>query len=755
MKRIDELINETCPDELERLSPERVDREAVLGRTLEKLGLGERAESSLPELDPEKLVHPEPAPKRRWGWALGALAACLAVCLALGALFPAWTGNLFRWGPFSQGDLGGGARQMTEYFTPVTDEVLIQKEGTEFSISVKSAYCDGVFLACQVELHTQEDPNSPDFSWSCSAGVWREDSGEPGGSYVCWYALSLPETDDWELVSPGVYQSCRVFCAVSAEPLEQGPVRAMFLANRYGSLSDDVNQEMGEVTSEFSTPYAGELRQTVSGPVQDGPAEFVSLSASPVGSLLALDVPATEIGPESDNPGFLSVELEGGSVWSSHNTWIGAGEEGSQMTRWFHAWTSIPQESKRLKVLLLRAAEETAEDSAIPLETVAEFLVDLETGEVLAASSFPEPSATPEPSLPPEENTPIQMESEAGENGVRVTSLSYDREKEEMNVTVDVGDQCRELYSKEAGFFLFLQLLQPDGSQMHYDGSDRGAGVLEYSFSGWRPAAWKGDSRVLTLRAMALTDRGEGETVLGRLLAEFTVDLDRHTCVPSQEYRYLDGMPWDGELLAQETWAFPFYRAEDDDLARLEDGYQVEYMTTCPTYGEGGVFLNLATTRKQRKLTVELWDSEGQWVASGTTGEGSEMVTASDYGPLSQFSLKDWEFTSYGSLYGEETYVTGEDGPRELDVSGLFYQTVQIRGTGLTPARSLNLSQGPWTVKIIDQETGETFTQEIPSLSDLPDLPGGKENWAQMYTDFYPFVYVPEEKRLFHGEAGE
>lgn len=751
MKRIDELINEICPDELERLSPERVEREVVLGRALEKLGLpGRKPESSLPELDSEKLVHLEPAPKRRWGWALGALAACLALCLTLGALFPGWVGSLPLWGPSSQGDPGSGARQMAEYFTPVTDENLIAQEGTEFSISVKSAYCDGVFLACQVELHTQEDPNSPDFSWSCSAAVWQEAAGETEDGYVFWYALSLPKTKEWELVSPGIYQSCWVFCEGAAEPLEQGPVRAMFIADRYGSRSEDVVQEMGKVTSEFSPPYAGEFRQTISGPAKDGPVEFVSLTVSPVGSLLALDVPASEIGPEADDPGFLSVELEGGSVWTSHDTWIGGGEDGSQMTRWFHAGTAIPQESKSLKVSVLRAEEETAESTAMPLEAVAEFLVDLDAGEVLAAGAAPEPSA------PPEENAPIQMESEAGENGVRVTSLTYDREKEEMNVTVDVGDQCRELYGEGSGFFLFLQLLQPDGSQMHYYGMDGGPGVMEYSFFGWRPAAWKGDSRVLTLRAMALKDEG---AVTGpvRLLAEFTIDLDRHTCVPSQEYRYLDGMPWDGELLTQETWAFPFYRAEDEALARLEDGYQVEYMTTCPLYGGGGVFLNLATTREQRKLKVELWDSEGKRVALGMTGEWNDTVTASDYAPLSQFSLEDWDITPHipENIYGEKIMVTGGDGPRELDVSGLSYQTVQILGAGMTPSPSLNLSKGPWTVKIIDEETGETFTQEIPLLSVPEDLPGGRENWAQMYTDFYPLVYVPEEKRLFHGEGGE
>lgn len=104
MSEIDKLVNQAYPDELRRVSPIAVNEEAVLARTLDKLGLegSEPAKNQTKKKkgryvgrhEAQREIHlvevpQEPAPKHRWiGWIGWAAAACLLITCAV------------RFGPF-------------------------------------------------------------------------------------------------------------------------------------------------------------------------------------------------------------------------------------------------------------------------------------------------------------------------------------------------------------------------------------------------------------------------------------------------------------------------------------------------------------------------------------------------------------------------------------------------------------------------------------------------------------------------------
>lgn len=104
MSEIDKLVNQAYPDELRRVSPIAVNEEAVLARTLDKLGLdgSEPAKGQTKKKkgryvgrhEAQREIHlvevpQEPEPKHRWiGWISWAAAACLLITCAV------------RFGPF-------------------------------------------------------------------------------------------------------------------------------------------------------------------------------------------------------------------------------------------------------------------------------------------------------------------------------------------------------------------------------------------------------------------------------------------------------------------------------------------------------------------------------------------------------------------------------------------------------------------------------------------------------------------------------
>lgn len=102
MKRMDQWVNEACGEELKRVKPIPVDEQAVLTKTLEKLGLSQEKlpwqEKGTPDfeaLEPVLVEYPEPEKKRSWTWRLAqAAVACFALFLVGYMVSPAISGLL-------------------------------------------------------------------------------------------------------------------------------------------------------------------------------------------------------------------------------------------------------------------------------------------------------------------------------------------------------------------------------------------------------------------------------------------------------------------------------------------------------------------------------------------------------------------------------------------------------------------------------------------------------------------------------------
>lgn len=102
MKRMDQWVNEACGEELKRVKPIPVDEQAVLTKTLEKLGLSQEKlpwqEKGTPDfeaLEPVLVEYPEPEKKRSWAWRLAqAAVACFALFLVGYMVSPAISGLL-------------------------------------------------------------------------------------------------------------------------------------------------------------------------------------------------------------------------------------------------------------------------------------------------------------------------------------------------------------------------------------------------------------------------------------------------------------------------------------------------------------------------------------------------------------------------------------------------------------------------------------------------------------------------------------
>lgn len=101
MKRIDEIVNEACQEELDRLRPEPVDERAVLQKTLIKLGLEEKKDREAPgvqEPGEEGVIVAHPV-RRHWGFWKAAAAVAACGVLAVGISHLVLPGVLHSGGP--------------------------------------------------------------------------------------------------------------------------------------------------------------------------------------------------------------------------------------------------------------------------------------------------------------------------------------------------------------------------------------------------------------------------------------------------------------------------------------------------------------------------------------------------------------------------------------------------------------------------------------------------------------------------------
>lgn len=123
MSEIDKLVNRAYPDELRKVAPIAVDEEAILAKTLEKLGLEKEAQPGGGKKDKHEARHGERRPVRLvevplerekggWvKWAGWAVAACVAVVFAV------------TWWPKLEGPRAGAPAAPGAYFKEMGEDI--------------------------------------------------------------------------------------------------------------------------------------------------------------------------------------------------------------------------------------------------------------------------------------------------------------------------------------------------------------------------------------------------------------------------------------------------------------------------------------------------------------------------------------------------------------------------------------------------------------------------------------------------------
>lgn len=187
MKRMDQWVNEACGEELKRVKPISVDEQAVLTKTLEKLGLSQEKlpwqEKGTPDFEafePVLVEYPEPEKKRSWAWRLAqAAVACFALFLVGYMVSPAISGLL--------GSGGGPGAAAPGFTDPSVQSVpavsanaeMIPPEEAYFDAWVSdTAVCENNVLKLSLRADTNLNPNSESVQYFYSLALDRKVMGE-------------------------------------------------------------------------------------------------------------------------------------------------------------------------------------------------------------------------------------------------------------------------------------------------------------------------------------------------------------------------------------------------------------------------------------------------------------------------------------------------------------------------------------------------------------------------------------------------
>lgn len=212
MKRMDQWVNEACGEELKRVKPISVDEQAVLTKTLEKLGLSQEKlpwqEKGTPDfeaLEPVLVEYPEPEKKRSWAWRLAqAAVACFALFLVGYMVSPAISGLL--------GSGGGPGAAAPGFTDPSVQSVpavsanaeMIPPEEAYFDAWVSdTAVCENNVLKLCLRADTNLDPNSESVQYFYSLVLDGKEMGKD-------QADSLNIFRGWEKKSEGEWYNIGV-----------------------------------------------------------------------------------------------------------------------------------------------------------------------------------------------------------------------------------------------------------------------------------------------------------------------------------------------------------------------------------------------------------------------------------------------------------------------------------------------------------------------------------------------------------------
>lgn len=349
--------------------------------------------------------------------------------------------------------------------------------------------------------------------------------------------------------------------------------------------------------------------------------------------------------------------------------------------------------------------------------------------------------------------------SQAEQNGVRMLSFSADPEKTAavLSVPAEVGIST----PSTGAYEIDAQLFRENGENIlsHINMVD------PYELSPERvklTAEFEGIPQGDEKTVLTLMEYEGAPGCVGRVVAEFTIDLEQGTASPSERWKDRnDPLYWNEEAALSPNRVFPCYRAPDSELENLKDGYRVEFLSFMDGLHEP--LLNLVTDQPYRELYVQLLREDGTVLCAAVT-EQTQDFSEDYFNPPNRVMFQpfeDYDFSYYNSflnqennaseeelaryreLFGEQriSYTSGGEIPREMEKTGLNSQTVFLRWIGYLPPAGEKFQ-----IRLADSETGEELHRETVEMA-IPENVSLKEGetLVKVRGPYMPYIIVNEE----------
>ena len=183
-------------------------------------------------------------------------------------------------------------------------------------------------------------------------------------------------------------------------------------------------------------------------------------------------------------------------------------------------------------------------------------------------------------------------------------------------------------------------------------------------------------------------------------VAEFTVDLEKKTITPSENYKDINSPLFSVNAIAGDSKRiYPAYRASDEDLSKLNSGYAIEFLTS------GGnhkcAYLTLVTPEERKNLRVELYQNNEIKAVVNSSGFQS-LATYNYIAKYSVDGIKDTLFYNGGGIVRSDE-VKAALSIYQLRIENIFF-----------------LMDDVVTIKVFDSKTKELIHEETVTVG-LPE----------------------------------
>ena len=213
-------------------------------------------------------------------------------------------------------------------------------------------------------------------------------------------------------------------------------------------------------------------------------------------------------------------------------------------------------------------------------------------------------------------------------------------------------------------------------------------------------------------------------------VAEFTVDLEKKTITPSENYKDINSPLFSvNDITESLRWVYPAYRASDEELSTLDSGYAIEFLTS------GGnhkcAYLALVTPEERRNLRVELYQNNE--IKAVVNSGGFQPLTSYNY--IAKYGVGDIKDTRF---YNGGGIVRSDEVKAALSIYPLRIEDVFF------------LLDDVVTIKVFDSKTKELIHEETVTLQLPEGITIGEDEMLIKERPYSGYVIINEADLLPH-----